>query len=349
MKKLFILLLLFLPLSSLAQEAPQEEEIFKAKVIEVIQEQDEQQNLKLQGLEGSFEDQEIIFEGIGNLQVAASQNYEVGDKVIVSYSGDFYVLDYDRSSSLWWLIIIFVLSVLAVGKWKGLRSLLALVVSFFVILKFVIPQILAGHNPVLISVIAGLIILLIAIYLTHGFNKKSHITVWSLSISLLLIAVLSFIFTKAAQLTGYLGEETLYLLDMGEKTLSLQGLLLAGILIGTLGILDDVIVSQVSAVEQIKKANSSLSNLEVYKRSFKVGIDHITSMINTLFFAYAGVSLPLLILFTQSDTIGLGLGQAMNNEIIATEIVRTLLGSIGIVLSIPIANYLASYFLKVKE
>lgn len=120
-------------------------------------------------------------------------------------------------------------------------------------------------------------------------------------------------------------------------------------MIGTLGVLDDVIVSQVSAVEQIKQANPNLSKKAVYKMSLKVGIDHITSMINTLFFAYAGAALPLLILFTQSDIVGLNLGQIINNEMISTEIIRTLLGSIGIILSIPIANWLASHFLMSKQ
>jgi uncharacterized membrane protein len=355
MKKIFfILILLFfiVPLSSLAQD---QEEMFKARVIEIIQEQDTQQNLKLKGLEGNFKDQEIVFEGIGNFQIVSNQIYKTNDKVIVSYSQDiegndvFFVLDYDRNSPILWLSIIFVLSVLAVGRWKGLRSLIALVLSFVVILKFIVPQIMNGANPVVISVIGGIIILVFAIYLTQGINKKAHLANISLIISLFLTAFLSLWFTKAAQLTGYSGEETLYLLDMSNGSLNLQGLLLAGILIGTLGVLDDVIVSQVSTVEQLKKANPDLSNRQIYLRSLKVGIDHITSMINTLFFAYAGASLPLLILFTQSDAIGLNFSQAISNEIIATEIVRTLIGSIGIVLAIPIANYLASYFLKVKQ
>ncbi|MCD4761154.1 YibE/F family protein [bacterium] len=362
MNKLLLLLLLILPISSIAQEQQQLEEMFKARVIEIIQQEEifdemgniNQQNLRLKGLEGSFKDQEVIFEGIGNFQVLSSQVYKEGDKVIVSYSQDvegndiFFVLDYDRSNPILWLSIIFVFSILAIGRWKGLRSLIALALSFFVIIKFIIPKIMTGSDPVIISVIGGIIILIFSIYLTQGINKKAHIANISLTLSLIFVAILSLIFTKAARLTGYAGEETLYLIDMSQASLNLQGLLLAGILIGTLGVLDDVIVSQVSTVEQLKKANPELSKKQIYIRSLKVGVDHITSMINTLFFAYAGASLPLLILFTQSNVIGLDFSQAMNNEIIATEIVRTLLGSIGIILSIPIVNYLASYFLKVK-
>lgn len=363
MKKILFLLLLILPISAWAQADEAREEIFKARVIEILAQEDisdetgtiTQQNLKLKGLEGSFKDQEFVFQGIGNLQVLSTQTYKEGDKVIVNYNQDvdgndvFFVSDYDRTNSILWLGIIFVLSVLVIGKWKGLFSLIALVLSFVVILKFIVPQILSGANPVVISALGGTIILIFAIYLTQGINKKAHIANLSLVISLFLTALLSLWFTKLARLSGYSGDETLYILDIGQGSLNLQGLLLAGIIIGTLGVLDDVIVSQVSTIEQLKKANPELSNKQIYKRSLKVGVDHITSMINTLFFAYAGASLPLLILFTKSDVLGLNFSLAMNNEIIATEIIRTLLGSIGIIFSIPIANYLASYFLHVKR
>jgi len=201
---------------------------------------------------------------------------------------------------------------------------------------------------VMISVIGAIIILIFAIYFTQGINKKAHIASLSLIIALFFTALLSFWFTKLAQLTGY-SEEVSYLMNINQGSVNLQGLLLAGILIGTLGVLDDIIISQVSTVEQLKQVNPQLSNKQIYTRSLKVGIDHLTSMINTLFFAYAGASLPLLMLFTQSDVSGLNFSQIMNNEFIATEIIRTLLGSIGIIFSIPIANYLASYFLKVKQ
>ena len=363
MKKIFLFLFLLAPFSVLAQET-QPEENFKARVIEVIEERELidpsgvsiiQQNLRLKALAGTFVDQEIVFQGIDSFQVLSSRAYVVDDKVIMSYSvneaGDdnFFILDYDRSNKILLLGIIFILSVLIIGRWKGLRSLLALVISFLVILKFIIPQILAGNNPVLISVIGGIVILFFSVYLTQGFTSKAHIANLSLTLSLMLAAALSFFFTKATQLTGYAGEETIFLLDMTQGSLNLQGLLLAGILIGTLGVLDDVIISQVSTVEQIKRANPDLSKKQVYKMSLKVGVDHITSMINTLFFAYAGAALPLLILFTQSDVLGLNFGQAINNEMIATEIVRALLGSISIILAIPIANKLASHFLKVKN
>jgi uncharacterized membrane protein len=358
MKKLFILILLtlFLPLGVLAQE----EEMFKAKVVEVIAQKENidetgvlllQQNLKLEALDGSFEGQEIFFYGIDDFQVVSGQVYKTGDKVVVASHQDdegkdvFFVLDYDRTNPIIWLALIFIFSVLLIGRWKGLRSLIGLVASFVVILKFIVPQIVAGANPILISVIGSIAILFFAIYLTQGFGRKSHLANLALIISLVFTAVMSFVFTNLAQLSGYLGEETIFLLESSQGNINLQGLLLAGIMLGTLGVLDDVIISQISTVEQIKLANPNLSKKQVYKMSLKVGVDHITSMINTLFFAYAGVALPMLILFSQSDVLGLNLSQVINNEMISTEIIRTLLGSIGLVFSIPIANFLASYFL----
>jgi len=362
MKWILGLFLLFIPFQAFAQDGVHEE-IFKAEVVKILEQKeikDEigayvQQNLLLKALSGSFKGQEVTHYGVNDFQILSTQAYEVGDKVIVNYTRDvdgndiFFVSDYDRTNPIIWLSIIFVLSVLAVGRWKGIKSLLALVISFFVIIKFIIPRIMAGDNPVFISVVGAIVILLFAIYLTQGINKKAHIANISLILSLIFIALLSVLFTKLTQLTGYSTEEAGFLLELTRGTINLKGLLLAGILIGTLGVLDDVIISQVSTVEQLKIANPNLSKRKIYVMSLKVGIDHITSMINTLFFAYAGASLPLLILFTQSDVAGLNIAHTINNEMIATEVVRTLLGSIGIILSIPIANYLASYFLSVDK
>lgn len=357
-KILLFSLLLFLPQVVFAQS------YFKAEVVSIVEEkkvEDEsgnvynQQNIKLNVLDGNFKGREVFYYGIGDIQMASSHDYQVGDKVIVNYSQNsdgedmFYITEYDRSTKLYYLAAIFALSIILVGRLKGFRSLLALAFSFFIILKFIIPKILAGFNPVLISVSGGIFILLAAIYLTQGINRKAHLASLSLFFSLLITAALSVFFTKITRLTGFTSEETLYLLELENVQLNFQGLLLAGILIGVLGVLDDTIISQISTVEQIKKANPGLAKSKVYFMSLKVGVDHITSMTNTLFFAYAGVSLPLLILFSAGGTPFMTFSQAINQEIIATEIVRTLVGSIGLILSIPIANYLATYFLKVKQ
>ena len=144
-------------------------------------------------------------------------------------------------------------------------------------------------------------------------------------------------------------EEVMFLIGFGKTMINFKGLLLAGIIISTLGILDDVVVSQIVSVEEIKRANPKLSNVVVYRKTMKIGVSHMSSMINTLFLVYAGASLPLLLLFTIHQAPFLNFNQIINNEMLATEIVRTICGSIGIVLSIPISTFLASYFLKVKQ
>jgi len=369
MKKfLFALLLLFLisPFFVFAQEETNilEEKIFKAEVIEILLETKKQsengenfiqQNLKLKGLNNEYKNQEFIFEGIHDFEVVKNNIYQKGDKVIVVENFDFegnsqiYITDYYRTNKIYFLFFIFALSVLVIGKWKGFRSLIALLISFVIILKIIIPKIITGGNPVFITILGGFIILALAIYLTQGINKKAHLINISLAISLSLAGLLSVAFTSFTKLSGLAGEESIYLINLYGNALNFKGLLLAGILIGVLGVLDDVVVSQVSVIEQLKIANPELSNKEIFFRSLKVGIDHIRSMTNTLFFAYAGASLPLLILFNVNEPPFLEFSQVISNEIVATEIVRMLVGSIVLIAAIPIASYFASYFLKIKK
>ncbi|MDZ7798968.1 MAG: YibE/F family protein [Patescibacteria group bacterium] len=373
MKKIILIiavLLCLFPFQALAQEnlennqKPETDEVFKARVIEIIEEQvkeDEhghqyrQQNIKLKGLEDEWQDKEIIFYGISDIQVLSKKEYQIGDKVLVTKTTDsegddkFYITDYVRQGSLYWLAALFALVIIVIGRLKGLRALIALVISFLVIMKFIIPQILNGVSPILISIIGAIMILFCIIYITEGFNKKSHLAVLSIIIALIITAFISSIFTDLAKLTGLAQEETLFLIASGRSFINLKGLLLAAIIIGALGVLDDVVISQIATCQEIKKANSNLSRREIFKRAFRVGKSHMGSMVNTLFLAYAGASLPLLLLFTVNEPPFLSFGDVINHEVIATEIVRTLTGSIGLILAIPIATYLAAYFLNVKK
>ena len=148
-------------------------------------------------------------------------------------------------------------------------------------------------------------------------------------------------FICLSKLTGITSEEVSYLATIGATTVNFKGLVLAGIIIGALGVLDDVVISQITTVEQLAGADNNISKRELFKRAYKVGVSHISSMTNTLFLAYAGASLPLLILFVSGQSVFTGWLQVINNEAIATEIVRTIVGSIGLILSVPIATYLA--------
>jgi len=362
---LTILLIIFFlsPGLLLAQDLAGEGEVFKAEIIEILAEEIEQrengtetvkQKLKLEGLDGSLKDKEFIFEE-SEFDILSTVSYEVGDKVIVNRSFDFegdevfYITDRVRSGSIIWLGLIFALVVVAIGKLKGLRALVVLFLTFFIILKFIVPQILIGSNPILISIIGALFILVIAIYITEGFKTISHVAILSILISLFITGVLSVLFTELAKISGFVSEDIMFLMSSSYGAVDLKGLLLAGIIIGSLGVLDDVVIAQVVTVDQLKKTNPNLGRRDAYKKAMKVGVSHLSSMINTLFLAYAGVSLPLLLLFNINEPPFLGFSQIINNEMVAIEIVRALTGSIGLVLAIPIATILAVNFLNNKE
>jgi len=361
---LFIFLLLLIPIFVFAEnnlELKNENgETFRAKVIEIIEDNESirddgsvaiNQKLRLKGLDGSFKDKEIIFDGT-KIDVLSAIKYKINNKVIVNYSkgpdneDNFYVIGFDRSNAIYLLVIIFVLIVLIVGKFKGLRSLVTLFLTFIIILKFIIPKILTGSNPLFITIIGSFLILILTIYITEGIKRTSTIAIFSILISLVIVGLFSVWFTAIIKLTGFASEESIYLISIFGGDINLNGLLLAGIIIGALGVLDDVAISQVVVVEELKKANSELSKSQVYHKAMKVGISHLSSMVNTLFLAYAGASLPLLILFNINEPPFLTFSQIINNEIITTEIVRTLIGSIGIILAVPISTLIAVKFIN---
>ncbi len=363
MRKIFYALLFLLLISVFipSVRAQNSGQSLRAQVTEIVDQQEEvredssvsiKQHLRLEVLKGERKGEKIEVNNINNLDVVSADVYKIGDKVILMESVDidgesnFQVIDRVRTGSLWWLALLFALIVIVVGKFKGLKSLVGLFLSFVVIMKFIIPQILAGSNPLLIGIIGAFIILLLLIYITEGFNKISHISTIAIFLSLLITGCLAIFFTNISKLTGGGMDEVLYLIGVGEKIINLKGLLLTGIIIGALGVLDDVVVSQVSLVREIKIANSELSNKQVYKKAMKVGITHIGAMTNTLFLAYVGVSLPLLLLFSVNNPPFISVSDVFNNELIATEIVRTLTGSIGLVLAAPIATLLAVRFIK---
>lgn len=369
MKKIFILPILIIifisPLFCLAQDSSNQDTIFKAEVIEIIAEeknnlpngsQNTSQHLKLKGLEGEFKNKEIDFNGLGDLEVINNKTYQKGDKVLVaaSYMAEggepqFYIVDYVRYNQLWVLAIVFLVALILVGSWKGFRSLISLILTFVIIIKFIIPQILSGVNPLFITVLGSFIILLAIVYITEGFHAHSHLSVVSIFISLLLTTVFSLFFVKLTKLTGASSEEVLFLFNISSATINLQGLLLAGVVIGALGVLDDVVISQVVATEEIYTVNPNLSLRQLFKKSYRIGTSHIASMTNTLFLAYAGVSLPLLILFVSGQSSFGNWTQALNTELIATEIVRALAGSIGLILSVPIATLISSWWFTKKN
>jgi uncharacterized membrane protein len=254
-------------------------------------------------------------------------------------AGSGYTLtDFERGTPMLVLAAIFVLAVLIFARWRGALSLVGLGFSLAVVLVFVVPAILEGESPLAVAVVGSLAVALVAIPLAHGRGPKSLAAVLGTAASLLLTALLALVFTEAAHLTGFSSEEATFLQVSGAD-LSLEGLLLAGMVIGALGVLDDVTVSQASTVLALRGAAPDLGFSELFGRALRVGRDHVSATVNTLVLAYVGASLPVLLIFSSAD---IGLGDALNLEVISKEVVATLVGSIGLIAAVPVTTALAA-------
>lgn len=351
-------------LSSVEPTIAAKVENFEATVIDILGQQKItrpdgteglQQDVKLLGETGNWKGKQVIYKGIGDIDVISRNVYEVGDRVLVQYSPNangedvFYITDFVRHRKIIWLMLAFILSIVVVARWKGLMSLVSLIFTFIIILYFIIPHVFNGSSPILITVIGCLLILPTVIYLTEGFNRAAHLAILSIFISLIITGILSLIFSAITKLSGVATEEIMYIVGAGKGAINFKGLLLAGMIIGSLGVIDDVVISQIASVEQLQIANPDLKKSEIFRRAMKIGVSHIGSMTNTLFLAYAGASLPLLLVFSIKQEPFMSLSQILNNEMIVTEIVRTLVGSIGLALSVPIATFLATQYLINKK
>jgi uncharacterized membrane protein len=246
--------------------------------------------------------------------------------------------DFERGRPMLVLALIFVLAVLIFARLRGALSLLGLGFSLAVVLVFVVPAILDGESPLAVAVVGALAVTLVTIPLAHGRGPKSLAAVLGTAASLMLTALLALVFTEAAHLTGFSSEEATFLQVSGAD-LSLEGLLLAGMVIGALGVLDDVTVSQASTVIALRGAAPELRFRELFGRALRVGRDHVSATVNTLVLAYVGASLPVLLIFSSAD---IGLGEALNLEVVAKEVVATLVGSIGLIAAVPVTTALAA-------
>jgi uncharacterized membrane protein len=257
---------------------------------------------------------------------------KVGDKVMVAISKtsdnvvNAYFVDFMRSGQILWLAIICGLAIILISRWKGLRSLLSMAFSLYVIIAYIIPHILIGEDPLRVSIIGSVILLGVTLYLTYGWNLKTHSSVISMILVLLLTGSLSALFVLLARLNGTGDENVLFLMQSMETPVNLRDLLLGGMIIGALGVLDDLVTTQASAVFELHHANPNFGFLQLYNSAMRIGQDHVAATVNTLVLAYAGVSLPLLLLFTLA---GGDYGYLINFSFIADEIVRTLVGSLG--------------------
>jgi uncharacterized membrane protein len=324
----------------------------RARITEIIEEGEidlggtlqPYQVFRVELLEGEYKG--ILMEiDYGKRQVVADElHFSPGDEIYVTMDKRpdgvlvAYYVDFIREKALFWLLTVFVAFILLLGRWKGLRSLLALAFSLLMIIGYVIPHILSGEDPVAVSLIGSGILLGVTLYGTYGWNLKTHASVVSMVLVLLITGALAALFMDLTRLTGYGSEEALFLLQMSNVKISLRGLLLGGMIIGALGVLDDLVITQSSAVFELHGTDESLGFRALFEKAMRIGQDHVAATVNTLVLAYAGASLPLLLMFT------LGRGNYdffINVEFVAEEIVRTLVGSLGLMAAVPLTTAIA--------
>lgn len=268
-----------------------------------------------------------------------------GDDVVLMSStspdsDEFVIVDHQRENGLWVLAIAFCLALIAFGRWRGLTALVGLAVTFSVLLLFVVPAILAGESPLLIAIVASAAIMLAVLYATHGFALSTTVAVAGTLVSFMLTGLLATLAVTGLHLTGVTDDDAL----MVQTThhVDMAGLLTAGIIIGSLGVLDDITVTQAVTVGELARANPQYRPGQLYRAASRVGRSHIASVVNTIVLAYAGASLPLLIL---TVAYGSSLGGVVTSQFVAQEIVRSVVATLGLIAAVPITTAIAAVVL----
>lgn len=272
---------------------------------------------------------------------------EVGDKVVVAknYAVDgthYYATDLSRTRPLAVITAIFIILVIALGRFRGFMSLIGLGLSIGVIILFIIPRIAAGNHPAMIAAMGAVMIMVPTLYLAHGFRARTTIALIGTLITLIIAVILDVSFVRYTNLLGFSEEAAFFLQLRGGVPIDIVGVLIGGIIIGTLGVLDDITTAQSAVIHELHEANPSLSTFELYRRGLSVGREHIASLVNTLALAYAGAALPILLLLFINRIQPLWV--VLNNEDIAEEIVRTIVGSVTLILAVPITTGLAALY-----
>jgi uncharacterized membrane protein len=341
---LFILLFLFTALPSFAQSmsTPPETDYLRATVIEASEpklDDDEIQGVQYSQIvtveitEGEDKGKVIEINNSFLKERVEIRTLTEGEKIILTKTTlgndtTYTVYDRYRLTSLYFIIAgFFALVIIAAGR-KGVGSLVGLGISFAVLMGYIVPQILEGGNPLFISITGSIVIVLSTIYLAHGFSQRTTVALAATLISLVITGLLAIGMVNILGLTG-LGSEEAYSLTFSNTTINLQGLLLGGIIIGVLGVLDDVTTTQSATVFALAKANEKWQVKHLFREGYAVGREHITSLVNTLVLAYAGASLPIFLFFI-INPLNQPWWLILNSEMITEEIVRTLAGSIGL-------------------
>lgn len=347
-----LLALLLVPAGLFAQELQDHDRgTYRAEVLEVLDQEERlipgtetehlYQTIRARLLEGPEEGKEVTIEN-DYLALEEGDRFYLNHTVFANGTEAYGVIGVDRTGALLWIVGFFVLVVVLFGGWQGVRSLLALGGSFFAIFYVLMPGLLAGFSPLLLSFAVAAVILAAAIFFTHGLNRESVVAYGGTMGAVFATGLFATIAVSATHLTGFAADEAVYLNFNTQGTLDFTGLLLGAIIIGVLGVLDDIAVTQAAIVGELYDSRPDMGKLEVYRRALRVGREHVGALVNTLVLAYTGASLPLLLLLYLSPA---GPVSVFNMEIFATEIVRTIIGSVGLVLTVPFVTALAAHFL----
>ncbi|MBC8331832.1 MAG: YibE/F family protein [Anaerolineae bacterium] len=324
----------------------------RAEIVAIVEEgtvqvgnvEQEYQLLRVELLEGDWAGTQLEVDYGKRQTRPEGLNLDVGDRVIVSVGKNLdgyisaYFMDFVRTRPIAVLFATFVLFSVLISGWKGVRGLMGMAVSLGVIVFYIIPQILRGHDPLWVSVSGAFFLLAVTLYLVYGWTLKTHAAVLGTLLSLVITALLAGFFVDLTRLTGFGNEDALFLVQQADVQLNLRGLVLGGMLIGALGVLDDLVITQASVVFELHGLDSGLKLRELYQRAMRVGQDHVAATVNTLVLAYAGAALPMFLLFSLS---GENFGFLLNLEYVAEEVVRTLVGSLGLFAAVPLTTLLS--------
>lgn len=347
---LSLMILVFAP-SARAQTAYEElQAIIRAEVVSISDTREE----RIMGTDAMTTVQTVEARLLESDQSGAVVTFEndliklsEGDRIYLNHIEDIdgrelYILkDVDRGAGLLWLLVLFVVLLLAFAGWQGLRALASLSLSIFGIVFLLLPALLAGYDPVLASLAIAGLILALALFGTHGFSSVSTLAFGGTLLAVLATSTLAWFFVSYLRLSGYGDDASVYLTFATGGELDLVGLLLGSIIIGVLGVLDDISITQAAVVRELRAANNTLSAPELYRRAIRVGRDHVGSLVNTLALAYVGAALPLVLLFSTSQ---MPLYFTLNQEVIAAELARILIGSIGLILAVPLTTALSAWW-----
>jgi uncharacterized membrane protein len=334
------------------QDFEEEKEVFKGRILEqkevdcgaMVQGGEfECFNYKIEILEGEYEGEvvETMPTWVGN----EDDLFEEGSKVYVSQMTDiegeqvWTVESYSRENALLILGIVFVVLIIAITGIRGVTATVGLAISFFILYFFAIPRINMGADLLLISIITIFILLCASTFITYGLNIKSFIAFISTFLGILIIAGIGYLVISWLNISGTGEEASVMLFDTTKGVVRLSWVFLLSIVIGALGVLDDVTIGQASSMLEIYDTNKSLSANELFSKTMNIGRDHIASMVNTLFIAYAGSSFSLVMLLSLNNP---DFRILINTGFIVEEIARALVASIGLILVVPLTSFIAS-------